>query len=106
MSQTPFRIIRTPRPSPVPQTPPAEPPTGHTAARNEAADANADWWTTPMRTELGARIRALFAHPCDGQPYSEDGYDDRGPIVTVRNLLASVRLIEESLTDITERAGE
>lgn len=57
-------------------------------------DDKAEWWTPPMRTPIGQWIKGMFEHPCDGMPYSEDGYDARGPIITVRNLLRSVRMAE------------
>ena len=62
--------------------------------RDSIPDDKAEWWTPSMRTPMGRWIREMFEHPCDGMPYSEDGYDDRGPIITVRNLLRSVRMAE------------
>lgn len=57
-----------------------------------------EWWTTPMRTEFGARVRALFAHPCDGGPYGACGWDDeRGSWVRVEDVIGSVRQIEDDL---------
>lgn len=73
-----------------------------TMGAGRVPDDAAEWWAPPMRTPMGEWIHGMFEHPCDGGVYSEDGYDHRGPIVTVRNLLRSVRMAEREL----EAAGD
>lgn len=63
----------------------------------DSSAGSPDWWTKPMRTEIGQWIHDMFEHPCGGI-YSEDGYNNRGELmITVRNLLESVRMCEAEL---------